>query len=97
MKDVKSGKMYGMIKTLKESNPTRIVTSGSGTAVENLSVFVEKCLFPEVLKIYTKIRDTQHMLNITDDLNQNRNLHENFLLVSFNVVNMFPGDHTGRY
>ena len=30
-KDVKSGKMYGM-KTQKESNPARIITSGSGIA-----------------------------------------------------------------
>ena len=54
-KDVKPGKMYGMIQTHKESNPARIITSGSGTAVENLSIFVEKCLFPEVLKIDTRI------------------------------------------
>ena len=54
--------MYGLIKTPKESNPARIITSGSGTATENLSIFVEKCLFPEVLKIDTRIQDTQHML-----------------------------------
>ena len=30
------------------------------------------------------------MLNIVDDLNRNGNLHENCLLVSFDVVNMFP-------
>ena len=54
--------MYGLIKTPKESNPARIITSGSGTAAENLSIFVEKCLFAEVLKIDTKIQDTQHML-----------------------------------
>ena len=39
-KDVKPGKMYGMIQTHKESNPARIITSGSGTAVKNLSIFV---------------------------------------------------------
>ena len=32
----------------------------------------------------------QHILNIVDDLNRNGTLHENCLLVSFNVVNMFP-------
>ena len=80
-KYVKPGKMYGMIKTHKESNPARIITSGSGKAVENLSIFVEKCLFSEVLKIDTRMQDTQHMLNIVDDLNRNGNLHENCLLV----------------
>ena len=82
--------MYRMIKTHKESNPARIISSGSDTAVENLSIFVEKCLFPEVLKIDTRMQDTQHMLNIIDDLDGNENLHKNCLLVSFNVLNMFP-------
>ena len=54
-KYVKPGKMYGMIKTHKESNPARIITSGSGTTVKNLSIFVEKCLFPKVLKKDTRI------------------------------------------
>ena len=82
--------MYRMIKTHKESNPARIITSCSETAVENLSVFFEKCLLPEVLKIDTRIQDIQHMLNIVYNLNRNGNLHKNCLLVSFDVVNMFP-------
>ena len=36
------------------------------------------------------MQDTQHTLNIVDDLNRDGNLHENCLLVSFDVVNMFP-------
>ena len=32
------------------------------------------------------------MLNIVYDLNQNGNLHENCLLVSLDVVNMFPSN-----
>ena len=54
-KEVKPSKVYGMIKTPKKSNPARIITSGSGIAVENLSIFVEKCLFPVVLKRGTRI------------------------------------------
>ena len=57
-KNVKPGKTYGMIKTHKESNPARIIRSGSETAVENLPIFVENCPFPEVLKIDTSIQDT---------------------------------------
>ena len=34
--------MYGKIKTHKKSNPARTITAASGTAVENVSVFVEK-------------------------------------------------------
>ena len=37
-----SGKMYGLIKTHKNDNPARIITSGCNTAVESLSIFVEK-------------------------------------------------------
>ena len=57
-KDVKPGKMYRMIKTHKKSNPARIITIGRGTAVEKLLIFIEKCLFPEVLEIDTRIQDT---------------------------------------
>ena len=32
--------MYGMIQPHKEGNAARIIASGSGTAVENLSIFV---------------------------------------------------------
>ena len=42
----------------KQSNSARIITNGSGTAHKNLSIFVVICLFPEVLKIDTKIQDT---------------------------------------
>ena len=37
----KPGKYYGLIKTHKPNNPIRLITSGNGTVVENLSVFTE--------------------------------------------------------
>ena len=40
--------MYGLIKTHKVGNPVRVITSGCGTATENLSIFVDKCLYSEV-------------------------------------------------
>ena len=39
-----SGKMYGLIKTHK-NNPARIIRSGCNTAIESLSIFVEKVLY----------------------------------------------------
>ena len=33
--------MYETIKTDNESNPPRTITTGSGKAVENLSIFVK--------------------------------------------------------
>ena len=71
---VAPGKMYGLVKTHKEDNP---VTSRCGTAVENLSIFVEKCLFPEVLKIKSRFQDTSEMINFIDFLNDSNILMEN--------------------
>ena len=56
--------MYGLVKTLKAANPVRVIISGCGTAVENLSIFVEKCLFSEVLKMESRVQDTSEMLFI---------------------------------
>ena len=30
------GKMYGLVKTHKQGNPVRVITSGCGTAIEIL-------------------------------------------------------------
>ena len=37
-------KISGVIKTHKVDNPVRMIASGCGAAIENLSIFVEKCL-----------------------------------------------------
>ena len=60
--------MYGMIKIHKENNPGRIIMTGSGAAVKNLSIFLKK-VSQEVQRVDTRIQDTQHMLNTIDDLN----------------------------
>ena len=68
------------------------------TLQELLQLVVEKqskiCLFllkmPLPRSCDTRIKNTKNMSNIIDDLNQNRNLNENCLLVSFDVVHMFP-------
>ena len=41
----KSGKMYGNVKTHKRNNLVKVITSGCSTAVESLSIFVEKELY----------------------------------------------------
>ena len=87
------GKMYGLVKAHKADNPVRVITSGCGTVVENLSIFVEKCLFPEFLKIESRVQDTSEMLNFIDFLNDSNILTENCMLVSFDIVNMLPSIH----
>ena len=50
-------------------NPERIITSGCNTAIDSLSIFVEKVLYdiasnlPSRVK-GTRVKDTKHMLDI---------------------------------
>ena len=60
------GKMYDNVKTHKIGNPTRVITSGCNTAIENLSIFVENVLYDIVSELSSRIKDTNHMLDITD-------------------------------
>ena len=66
--------MYDLVKTHKEENPVREITSGCGTAVENLSIFVEKCLYSEVLNIECRVQDTSEMSTKIDNLNSSNSL-----------------------
>ena len=86
----KPGTVYGLIKTHKEIGSVRVITSGCGTAIEYLSIFVEKNLYKEVNKIDSRIKDTPDMLNIIDMINNSNILTEDSVLVSFDIVNMFP-------
>ena len=83
------GKMYGNTKTHKTDNPVRVTTSGCNTPVEHLSNFVEKVLYGIASELPSRIKDTNHMLDIIDDLN-NLNLHPESVLVSFDIINIFP-------
>ena len=87
---VTPGKMCGLVKTHKVNNLVRVITSDYATAVENLSIFVERCLYPEVLKIKSRIQDTSEMLNFIDYLNKSNILTEDYTLASFDINNIFP-------
>ena len=78
----KPGSKYGLIKTHKENNP--------GAAIEFLSIFVEKYSYKEVDKVNSRIKDTYEMLDITDDIKNNNMITDSSILVSFDMVNMFP-------
>ena len=81
--------MYGMVKTYKIDGPVRLINSGCNTAVENLSILVEKISYPIADKLPSKIRDANDMLDIIDSTIESV-LTDNHVLVSFDVVNMFP-------
>ena len=84
-----SGKMYGLVKTHKNDNPLRIITSGCNTAIQSLSIFVEKVLYDIASNLPSRIKDTGHILDIIDEVNSS-SLPTNSILVGFNIVNMFP-------
>ena len=80
--------MYGNVKTHKENNPVRVITNDCNTAVENLSIFAENVLFELASELPSRVKDTCHILEIIDDMN-NCNLSSSTIYVSFDVVNMF--------
>ena len=80
--------MYGLIKTHKVVNPTRMITSGCSTAMEVLFRFVETALFSLVIDLEPRIRDMEHMANIVEELLWN--LLSKSVIVGFDIVNIFP-------
>ena len=69
-----------------------MITSGCSTVVESLPIFVKKELYKLAESLPSQIKDTNDMLNIIDNLNNNCN-PENAFLSNFDVVNMFPSIH----
>ena len=86
MRDSSSaGKIYGLVKTHELNNFVRIIASDWNATIKTLSIFLCK----KVEGIPSRIKDSSHMLDIIDHLNDS-DLTENSALVSFDVVNMFP-------
>ena len=80
--------MYGMVKTHKIYTPLCVITTGCNNSVENLSILVEKTLSPIANRLPSKIKNANDMLNIIHSINKSI-LANNYVLVSFHVVNMF--------
>ena len=83
------GKTSTLYKIHKPNNLVRLLTTGCNTAIENLSRFIEVVCAPLTNNIETRIRDTSHLLDIIDELNSER-IPGNTILVSFDIVNMYP-------
>ena len=64
-----------------------MITSGCSAEVESLSIFVEQELYKLVENLASGIKDTNDMLNIIDNLNNNC-IPENIFLISFDVLNV---------
>ena len=57
--------------------------------MEHLSIFVEKALYGIVSELPPRKQDTDHMIDIIDG-SINSNLCPESVLVSFDIMNMFP-------
>ena len=81
------GTNYGLIKPHKPGNPVRLITSGIGTAVENLLAFTEYFLYPYVRKEPQILLDTAALLNKIEDINHKfAPFPEGTLLISWDVI-----------
>ena len=89
-KEAKPGVALGNIKTHKAGNPLKLITSCCGTAIENFSAFIEFYLQPLARKLPSFIKDTTDLLNKLEDLNKSGPFPTGTLLVSWDVVSMFP-------
>ena len=86
----KAGVAFGNVKTHKNNNSLRVITSCCGTAIERLSAFTEFYLKRLAQKQPAFIKDTTHLINEIDKLNKKGPLPPDTLLVSWDVVAMFP-------
>ena len=78
-----------MYKTHKAGTTVRLLTSGCNTPIENLAHFIEVVCAPLTENMKSRIKNTAHLLNIIDDLN-NKGIPDNTMLISFDIANMFP-------
>ena len=88
-KDANPAKNATMYKTHKQGTPVRLLTSGCNTPIENLSRFIEAVCSPLTESMKSRIKNTDHLLNIIDNINEN-GIPTGTILVSFDVINMFP-------
>ena len=87
--EAQPGKNTPLYKTHKQNTPVRLLTTGCNTAIENLSRFLEVHSAPLTEDLPSRIKDTGHLLKLIDEINS-KGLPEGTILVSFDVVNMFP-------
>ena len=64
------------------------MTSGCNTTIESFSIYIEHVSFELSECMPSRIKDSNHLLDIIDNMNSIL-LPANAILVSFNIVNMF--------
>lgn len=87
--DAKAGINSTLYKTHKEGAPVWLLTSGCNTANENLAKFIKIVCVPLTENLCSRIKNTANLLNIIDRINAN-GIPDNAMLVSFDIINMYP-------
>ena len=86
----KLGNFTGLVKAHKENYPFRVLTTGCGSAIENLLAFTEFFLDPLAQTHPAYIKDTTHFFNKIKDISENWVFPTGTLLVSWDVEAIFP-------
>lgn len=60
----KPNKIFGLIKTDKNDNPTPIITSGCNIAVESFSIYVERLLLDKASNLPCRIKDIWNIFTL---------------------------------
>ena len=66
-----------------------MLTTGSNNGIQNLSRFIESICLLLTSNLPNIIKDTSHLLDLIDDIKK-CSLPDKLILVSFDMINMFP-------
>ena len=86
----KPGVAFGNVRTHERDNPLSLITSCCSTAIERLSAFTEFYLKPLFQSLPSFIKDCTDSINKIQALNAKGPFPVGSLLVSWDVVSMFP-------
>ena len=74
------GKMYELVKAHNENNSVKVITSGCNTAIESLSIYIEPALFELSERMSSRIKDSNHLLDIIVNINSMLFTHECYFI-----------------
>ena len=90
------GKNSTLYKTHKPSIPVRLLTTGCNPTIQNLAIFVGKHCPKLTGNIPTKTNGSYHLIDILETMNA-KGIADNAILVSFDILNMFPSIGNNRH
>ena len=94
--NAQTGKNSTLYKTHKPRIPVRLLTTGCNPTIQNLAIFVGKHCPKLTGNIPTKINGSYHLIDILETMNA-KGIADNAILVSFDILNMFPSIGNNRH